>query len=89
MQIIIRKSFSKDLNKIVDTRILKAVYKTIKETENASMLSEVKEIKKLTTGTRHYRIKIGYYRIGLVFSNNTVEFIRILHRKDIYRFFPK
>jgi len=33
-------------------------------------------------------VKIGDYRLGLKLSGNTLELIRFLHRKDIYRRFP-
>ncbi len=35
-----------------------------------------------------YRIRIGDYRIGLKVENEDVIFIRVLHRKDVYRHFP-
>jgi mRNA interferase RelE/StbE len=36
----------------------------------------------------YYRIRLGDYRVGLKIENNTVCFVRFLHRKDIYRYFP-
>lgn len=30
----------------------------------------------------------GYYRIGLFVEGEEVEFVRVLHRKDMYRHFP-
>jgi mRNA-degrading endonuclease RelE of RelBE toxin-antitoxin system len=38
--------------------------------------------------TTAYRIRIGDYRIGIFFKEDTVIFARILHRKDIYKLFP-
>ena len=37
-----------------------------------------------------YKIRVGSYRIGLRIdtSAKVLEFHRILHRKDIYRYFP-
>ena len=35
-----------------------------------------------------YRLRVGDYRIGLAADAATVEFVRILHRRDIYKFFP-
>ncbi|HEY4721787.1 MAG TPA: type II toxin-antitoxin system RelE/ParE family toxin [Anaerolineae bacterium] len=45
-------------------------------------------IKKLQGGTNYYRIRVGDYRVGLVVESDTVTFVRFLHRKDIYRYFP-
>ncbi len=36
----------------------------------------------------YYRIRIGDYRAGIIVEGLTVEFIRFLHRKDIYKYFP-
>jgi len=37
-----------------------------------------------------YKIRVGNYRIGLVIdqSRRVIEFRRVLHRRDIYRYFP-
>ncbi|MCD6334740.1 MAG: type II toxin-antitoxin system RelE/ParE family toxin [Candidatus Latescibacteria bacterium] len=37
-----------------------------------------------------YKIRVGHYRIGLKIdmSAKILEFRRILHRKDMYRYFP-
>ena len=35
-----------------------------------------------------YRIKIGDYRIGVFIEEDTIEFVRFVHRKDIYKKFP-
>ncbi len=36
----------------------------------------------------YYRIRFGDYRIGIKIEDDLVIFIRALHRKDIYRYFP-
>jgi len=41
----------------------------------------------LTSGSNQWRIKIGDYRIGVEIKKDTVIFVRILHRKDIYKYF--
>ena len=38
--------------------------------------------------SNRYRIRVGDYRIGIEISDNTVEVIRTLHRKEFYRYFP-
>ncbi|HLO85710.1 MAG TPA: type II toxin-antitoxin system RelE/ParE family toxin [Nostocaceae cyanobacterium] len=45
-------------------------------------------IKKLKGEGNYYRLRVGDYRIGVVVTENTMIFVRVLHRKDIYRFFP-
>lgn len=36
----------------------------------------------------YYRIRVGEYRIGMAVNENTVIFVRVLNRKEIYRYFP-
>jgi len=50
-------------------------------------LSEV-NIKKLKGEGDYYRIRVGDYRIGMKVNDGVVSFVRILHRKEIYRYFP-
>ncbi|MDP3913923.1 MAG: hypothetical protein Q8R96_09315 [Bacteroidota bacterium] len=56
--------------------------------EDAVLVREITNLKKLTGYKNAYRIKIGNYRIGVFIENNIVEFARVIHRKDIYRVFP-
>ncbi|BAY61534.1 hypothetical protein NIES22_16010 [Calothrix brevissima NIES-22] len=83
-----RKSFAKDLSKIKDETLLQRIQTVIEEVENAVYLGEVSNIKKLKTDGDYYRIRVGDYRIGLKISDNLVVFVRVLQRKDIYRYFP-
>lgn len=41
------------------------------------------------TGFKHYyRIRIGDYRVGFKKEGDLIIFMRVKHRKDIYRYFP-
>jgi mRNA interferase RelE/StbE len=35
-----------------------------------------------------YRVRIGDYRMGVIGEGDTVEFVRCLPRRDLYRYFP-
>ena len=80
--------FLKDLDKIRQASVKKDIRDIIELIEEAASLSEIKSIKKLKGHTAAYRIRSGDYRIGIFIENNTIEFIRIAHRKDIYKIFP-
>lgn len=88
MKTTFRQSFSRDLKDIRDRKILHRVEETIKDVEDADSLTEIKNLKKLRGGKNHYRIRIGDFRIGLTLKQETVEFVRCLSRKDLYRYFP-
>jgi len=87
MQVKIDKSFEKDVKKIKERNILKKIANVIREIQHIENISEIKNLKKLSVASNQYRIRIGNYRIGLIIIEDTVEFVRFLHRKDIY--FPK
>jgi mRNA interferase RelE/StbE len=89
MEIKIDKSFQKDTRRIKDKSILVKIADTIEAIQKARNLNEIRNLKKLMGAQLTYRIKIGDYRIGIIISESTVEFIRCLHRKDIYKYFPK
>jgi mRNA interferase RelE/StbE len=87
VKIEITKSFLKDIKKLpkeVKTQI-EFILIDIKE---AQTLHDIKNIKKLQNNGIFYRIRIGNYRLGFAYENDTIILIHFLHRKEIYRFFP-
>ena len=89
MKILIDKSFEKDTNKISDIQIKKSISKCILKVQKLEKLIDISNCKKLKNSNTAYRIRIGDYRIGFLFENDTVIFVRCLHRGKIYNFFPK
>ena len=89
MLVKIDKSFQKDVKKIKERIILKRIAATIRQVQKAENISTIKSIKKLSGTSNNYRIRMGEYRIGLIITEKAVIFIRFLHRKDIYKYFPK
>ena len=89
MIIKIDRSFEKDTNKIKDKKILNLIADCIENIQKVKNIGDISHLKKLQGYNSHYRIKIKDYRIGLVIENNVIEFVRFLHRKEIYRYFPK
>ncbi|MCX7737423.1 MAG: type II toxin-antitoxin system RelE/ParE family toxin [Candidatus Kapabacteria bacterium] len=88
MEVVFLAKFNKDLDKISDTQIKMQVIRIIEEIELAKKLSDLVNVKKLSGFKAAYRIKLGDYRIGFFFENDTIELARIVHRKDIYKVFP-
>jgi mRNA interferase RelE/StbE len=83
-----RKSFEKDLGKIRDEELLARIKAVIEEVENADSLLDISNIKKLKADGDYYRIRVGDYRVGLTQDEGIVTFVRVLHRKEMYRYFP-
>jgi len=88
MKVLIDKTFEKDVSKIKDKKILISIANCIEEIQSKAKLSDIINCKKLTGTKNSYRIRIGDYRIGFVLENETIEFVRFLHRSKIYETFP-
>lgn len=43
---------------------------------------------KMSGFDNYYKIRFGEFRIGLVKTSKTIELLRVLNRKEIYKFFP-
>lgn len=55
----------------------------------AKKLSEIQSLEKLSGYSTFYRVRIGNYRLGFdLIEGEQIELLAILHRKEIYRFFP-
>jgi len=88
MKILIGEYFEKDTDQITDKKLLNSLADCIESLIAISTLSEIKHCKKLKGHKSAFRIKIGRYRIGFIFENQTIKLIRFLPRKDIYLHFP-
>jgi mRNA interferase RelE/StbE len=83
-----RKSFEKDLGKIRDRDLLSRIKAVIEEVENVETLLEISNIKKLKADGNYYRMRVSNYRIGFAENEDVITFVRVLHRKEMYRYFP-
>jgi mRNA interferase RelE/StbE len=54
----------------------------------AKIIREMGNCKKMTSYKTAYRIKIEDYRIGLFYEKGIIDLTTVMHRKDIYRYFP-
>ena len=89
MEILYGTKFSQDLDAIRHEANIKAqLLKLIEAIRAAKSFSDLKGVRKLEGHQAYFRMKVGDYRLGIKVKQNTVELIRFLHRKDIYRRFP-
>jgi mRNA interferase RelE/StbE len=89
VEVTYRQSFLKDLKNLRGTAVYSRVYELAFEvlTELESS-QEIPNIKALKGYPDRYRIRIGDYRVGIELSGNSVELVRVLHRREFYRYFP-
>jgi len=88
MQVEFLSKFNRDLDRIHHQSVRTAIIKVIGEVKIARTLTEISNLKKLKGFRSAFRIRLGEYRIGIFVEGQTIEFARILHRKEIYRYFP-
>ena len=88
MNVEFRRSFIKDLKNVSDKSLLTRLKIEIETVEKAASLKNIANRKKLKGFDNYFRLKIGDFRLGFALENDTVIFVRFLHRKDIYKFFP-
>jgi mRNA interferase RelE/StbE len=89
MKVLYVKALVKDLEAVSrNLGVKKRLLKLIERLKTIDSLSELQNIKKIEGYDNYYRLRVGDYRLGLKLSGKTVELIRFLHRRDIYRRFP-
>jgi mRNA interferase RelE/StbE len=85
---LFRESFDKDLSAVADAGLLRRIQKVIEEVEAARTFRDIRNLKRLDAKGKYFRIRLGDYRVGFVFESGAVTFVRCLHRREIYRYFP-
>lgn len=88
MQISFKKTFIKDIDRLpseVQSKIKQLVFTEIPEMGN---LEQLHHHRKLSGFKNFYRIRLSDYRIGFKFEKGKITFYRVLHRKEIYKYFP-
>lgn len=89
MEIQYRKSFLRDLKKLkgqpIYDKIFELAFTTLPKVDRLSNVTGVKAIKSYPN---RYRIRIGNYRVGIEVHGDNVEVMRVLHRREFYRYFP-
>ncbi len=89
LQISYTKTFLKDLSKVQPPKRRKQIEFFVFETLPAIItLENSGNVEKLSGFDNYYKIRFGDYRIGLMKNGNNIEIIRVLNRKEIYKFFP-
>ena len=89
MKVEFKKSFATDLRKkSKDRRLSARVEQIIEQVDQAEDPHQIPNLKKLKAEGDFYRIRSGDYRLGLIIEDDTATFVRLLHRSEIYRYFP-
>ena len=60
----------------------------LEEAAAAAGLDELGQCVKITGYDHYYRKRFGDYRVGFKVEGDVLTFYRVLHRREIYRYFP-
>ena len=88
MKTVFKASFLKAIKKLDNDQLKTDITNAILDVESTENLRHISQLKKLKGFKHYYRIRIGNYRIGLRIEGDTVYFVDVDHRSNIYRIFP-
>jgi len=88
MNIVVTKHFAKDVDKELNEQQKQQLAHILILITQSKTLSEIPDCKKLKGFKNAYRIRMGNYRVGFLFEDETVKLSRVLNRKDVYKYFP-
>ncbi len=88
MTTLFERSFAKDIRNLRDASLRNAVQETIASVKEAHSLITIPQCKKLRGYENAYRLRCGEYRIGITLQGDEITFVRCLHRKELYKYFP-
>ena len=90
MEVFFKPTFIKDFKKLpkeIKLSVKKICFEIAPQTKDLKEFGNL-NIKTIKGFKNFYRIKLKDYRIGFKKENSKIIFIRVKHRKDIYRYFP-
>lgn len=89
MKVNYTRAALKDVKKIKDQKLKKKLKEILINLKEAESLKGLKNLKKMVGHPYAYRIRIGDYRLGFYFEDNSIDIARFLKRDDIHKVFPK
>ena len=85
MKVLYTKKFNKDIDQITnDKKLKKNLLDLITQIKQADALTDVESVRKIQGYDKYYRIRVGDFRLGIKITNDGLEMLRFLHRKNIY-----
>jgi len=88
VKVLFRESFARDLRRIEDQDVQRRIQRAVESVEQAESLLDIPHLRRLRAKGRYHHIRVGDYRLGLTVDGDEVCFVRALHRREIYRYFP-
>ncbi|MBL1262425.1 type II toxin-antitoxin system RelE family toxin [Candidatus Methylomicrobium oryzae] len=88
MEVRYNKKFLKQLASVPSETRVKIEGFVFDELISASSIFSLGKIEKMQGYHGFYKVRFGNYRVGLAIENEVVIVKTVMHRRDIYKFFP-
>lgn len=88
MRVVTKGSFHRDVKKIQDAETVAETERCLRAALTAASLRELGDVVPIKGHPGFSRIRVGHYRIGVHFNDDTLTFLRVLKRRDFYKYFP-
>jgi mRNA interferase RelE/StbE len=88
MKVEYSKKFLKQLAAVPGDIRSKIESFVFEELVSTSSIYEMGKVEKLKGYDGFYKVRFGNYRLGLVVENETITVKTVMHRREIYKFFP-
>ena len=88
MNVRFKRRFLKELAKVPASPRKEVETFVFEKLPAAKTLSELENLEAMKGYHGFYKVRFGDWRLGLRFEKDTLSVERILHRKEIYRYFP-
>ena len=88
MNVGYKKRFLRDLEKLpeyIKQRVQEIAFVDLPEADD---IQQITGLRKLKGYSAYYRLRYSDYRLGISIVEDKLVFHRVMHRKDIYRYFP-
>ena len=76
--------FRRDVRQLGSAQVRRQLEQVIQELTEANNIEEVSGVSRMTARGRHYRIRIGNYRLVMLSEGEGLILERILHRREAY-----
>lgn len=88
MKVVYSKKFLKQLAALPSETRIKVERFVFNDLVLISSISALGKIEKMQAYDGFYKVRFGAYRLGLLIENDIVTVKTVMHRKEIYKFFP-
>jgi mRNA interferase RelE/StbE len=88
MEVRYSKKFLKQLAAIPRETRVKIEDFVFNELSTKTTIGEVGKIEKMQGYANCYKSRFGDYRVGFMLENNVLTVKTVMHRREIYKFFP-